>query len=492
MVKENANILPETDGWDEAANEHPKIIKLRRALVLLSIPGFLMSLAILLFLIPVRITNNYLSGARLTYSLKRYDFWVHKTSLRINAESAQDSKGKTIYVYDHGNNTMVVNNIAPTSQRLLADLLMDSNPVVRREIASVIRYNKSDYMVQTWIKTVHVYDDEMLSWNAFYALNELESPDAIEPLLDILRNSENKRLRRGAAYSLGYCNSPEVINALIKALKNDEVVRVAAADSLGRIGAKEAVPALIDALQHPNPDLRRTICVGLGKIGTEKCVTALIETLNDENDEVKYEAMTALLKIGSSAVPMLINALKSGKRPIRSGASYVLGKIGSKEAISELFGVMLNTENDISIRSTAATGLGQNGYRDAAPVLIEAMSLSDTVIRELSAYLLGKLNSRESIPTLIVALSDIDTDVRYKSAIALVKLGSRESVPVLIDMLSDKDDYIREDAIESLRLLGAIEAVPALQKIVENDSSYSVRQKAVKAIQMIKNIRGLQ
>ena len=84
----------------------------------------------------------------------------------------------------------------------------------------------------------------------------------------------------------------------------DWIVRADAAAELGRMGegAKDAVPALIQALQ-------------------------------DSDAEVRYNATWALGNIGEGAVPALIQALQGPDEGVRWNAAEALGKIGTPEAL---------------------------------------------------------------------------------------------------------------------------------------------------------------
>ena len=56
-----------------------------------------------------------------------------------------------------------------------------------------------------------------------------------------------------------------------------EHLHLCPARALGRIGAKDAVPALIQALQDPNEDVRMNAARALGSIGTPEALKAVEE-----------------------------------------------------------------------------------------------------------------------------------------------------------------------------------------------------------------------
>lgn len=74
-----------------------------------------------------------------------------------------------------------------------------------------------------------------------------------------------------------------------------------AAYAIGGMGAdaRSAVPALIAALQDPEPTVRFPVCIALREIGPDAkaAVPALTEALDDRNDDVAAMARKALIRI---------------------------------------------------------------------------------------------------------------------------------------------------------------------------------------------------
>jgi HEAT repeat protein len=91
-------------------------------------------------------------------------------------------------------------------------------------------------------------------------------------------------------------------------------VKETASDALGRIG-EAAVPALIEALSHPDPEVREQAARALALIGPKStaAVPELVRLLDDESEPVRRQAARALGQIGpaaKSAIPALIKQLE--------------------------------------------------------------------------------------------------------------------------------------------------------------------------------------
>jgi hypothetical protein len=94
----------------------------------------------------------------------------------------------------------------------------------------------------------------------------------------------------------------------------DWTMREAAAVALSRIG-EPAVPALVEALKSPDPNIRQQAADTLARIGpaAANAVPALTGLLEDPDPRVKKSAVRALGQIGpaaATAVPSLMRALE--------------------------------------------------------------------------------------------------------------------------------------------------------------------------------------
>jgi len=85
---------------------------------------------------------------------------------------------------------------------------------------------------------------------------------------------------------------PEIIASLSDA---DRRIRRAAADALGEIRSRKAVPSLMELIEkHPDPATLAAVCRALAKIGDRKATPRLIGLLEHEKVGVRTEAATAL------------------------------------------------------------------------------------------------------------------------------------------------------------------------------------------------------
>lgn len=213
------------------------------------------------------------------------------------------------------------------------------------------------------------------------------------------------------------------INSYIEKLGSDNEFGKALL-TLRNIGSK-AVPDLIKALKHKNPQIRAYAASALGTIGKKEAalviVPALTQALNDtqtlENDElqVRLFAASALGAIGekaASAVPSLVKLLTDQDPQMRVSAATALGFIG-KTAVSAVPNLTktLKTDPNSKVRSSATFALwmiGKQAPSAVVPVLTKALKDEKAEVRSLAALSLGKIGfpAASAFPELTQALKE--------------------------------------------------------------------------------------
>lgn len=184
---------------------------------------------------------------------------------------------------------------------------------------------------------------------AILSLPADESAGRLIPLL----SDKDEFVRREAAYALGQTRSPMAVTALTELLLNDKIdeVRGAAAVALGQIGDETAVAPLVSILtpqigtatskrkqkkkQPENPFVLRAAAHSLGQIGSRAGLPALLHALQDEqgDPDVRRESATALGAIGdSSALQSLRDALTALDPYLSQAAQAAIHRIMSPSA----------------------------------------------------------------------------------------------------------------------------------------------------------------
>jgi HEAT repeat protein len=185
--------------------------------------------------------------------------------------------------------------------------------------------------------------------------------------------------------------------------------RLLAAKDLGRLGwlAREALPALVSALEDGDPKVREAAAHAVGQMGPDG-LPALSGMLNHPDKYVRRNAAWAMGKLGPlarPALPLLCAALKDSDPRTASGTAQALGNMGADAA-------------------------------DAIPALAEAMRGTNIVLCRLAAKALSQIGP-PAVATLIAHLQHSDPFIRGESALAIGWMGAvaRSAVPFLTQVV---------------------------------------------------------
>ena len=258
----------------------------------------------------------------------------------------------------------------------------------------------------------------------------------VERLIRELQDSDSD-IRSIAAVTLGEIGpeAKDAIPALIQLLQDQDAegfARANAALALGQIGERteDAMSVLIQALRDQDKYVRRDAAGALEEIGSPRAIKAAKD---------RYRMVVTLGWIGSEdEIPALIQALQNEDKDVRVNAVVTLGQIESEDVVSVLMEAL--QDQDEWVRVNAAWTLGQRGERavDAVPILIRALRDQDEWVRYHAAMALGEIGEGASnaVPALMHALRDQDKHVRRYAVGALGKIG-KGTVPALIRTLKN-------------------------------------------------------
>lgn len=185
-------------------------------------------------------------------------------------------------------------------------------------------------------------------------LGIIGNPGAFPDLMEALED-EDTAVRANAAEALGKLGDPGARHSLIDKLKDpSSEVRMNAALALGVMGvtAKQFKTILGMLGEGKTPEERSGAAIALGALQKAEAVPALIEALEDSDSDVKTSAVWALENLGGLAVLPLVELLNNGDPYMRTLAAMLLGRIGDPRALPVLLKM---SQNDpiAEVRETA-------------------------------------------------------------------------------------------------------------------------------------------
>lgn len=219
-------------------------------------------------------------------------------------------------------------------------------------------------------------------------------------------------LRRGTARAaLGQLHS------------RSRVRRARAAQVLGDLELRQAVPELCRLLTDRHSEVRVVAVRALGRIGDPAAAWRLIAGL-DQSDPVPSLLVThTLVQLGPDAEVTLSAALDHPQARVRAVCLDALGLLGATGSVQRVARV-LREDNVLDVRVAAATNLGRLGARTALEPLIQTLTPArPPALRAAAARALGDLGAPGAVPALVALLDDDAYRVAHEAAHALRRLG---------------------------------------------------------------------
>jgi len=206
----------------------------------------------------------------------------------------------------------------------LLSRVADDAPGVRAQIAGALAVSKDKRAADVLLKRIEQEADASALAAVVDALGELREPRSVPGLIKVLTGDQESLIvhAAGALAQIGERNAPTAaavgpaITPLCELLagngrKSENArVREAAVRALARIGRKEALDALIKAIDDPTPLVRFYAAQGLGSVSENKARTieALLKHLSDEDNGVRAAVANTLGKVGDGRVSRAVAA----------------------------------------------------------------------------------------------------------------------------------------------------------------------------------------
>ncbi len=333
----------------------------------------------------------------------------------------------------------------------------------------------------------------------------------------------NHDLQVGAALALQssqfMSSAPEVLRAF-KNEKLDPAVRAHAGVALGKIGAKAAIPELVNGLDDQDSSVANSSAISLGLLAERRdhhAIESLIRCA--ESAPARSTRNFCLIALGEIGDPkgmaLLLARLDKGQTQGLTFSALALGIMGSKfedcrETVgSALFGAYRRLKSDQE-KAAVAIGLALCGHEPAGTMLAEdlvkgqgnqdlkghlctalgllhhadsisaiqelAAQRGDQDLRKRAAMALGLLKDPDAVSVLARVISDSSASKAILGAatVAIGYIGDRRAVPILVSMLEnrqgDVQDVTRAFATVALGILGDKDDIPCISKVQENSN----------------------
>ncbi|HUK43292.1 MAG TPA: HEAT repeat domain-containing protein [Candidatus Bathyarchaeia archaeon] len=230
-------------------------------------------------------------------------------------------------------------------------------------------------------------------------------------------NESNIEKRTKAVGDLGLLpDDHEALDAALTALKDPKPeVRTAAAQALGEMSAKSAIPQLTEALKDDDP----SVILAAGR--------ALVTLGDDSGYDVFYAVLTGQEKAGSSLLggtkKMLDDPRKLAALGFQTGLGFVpFGGVG-------VSAYKFFTKDDTSpVLAAAALTLAKDPDPKSGDALANAaLEQKKWLVRAAAFSAIAKRGETSLMKTAVLGLQDAQDEVQYAAAAAVIHLSDIES-----------------------------------------------------------------
>ncbi len=209
----------------------------------------------------------------------------------------------------------------------------------QRRIAEVTRMGSSvtPLLLEMALKSKDIDAAEQTA-TVFGSMVALKDPRVVRPLVDAMLHSRDEPLREWAASTLGPLKDARAVQYLITVLRTaqaSQMLRAAAAVSLGTLGAREALPDLraVAADTSANLGYRKAAIGAIGDLVDAASAEGLLRTLGGTSDlPFQLYVLTVVGDIGSANVLPALKQIELNhvEEPVRELAAEARQKIADR------------------------------------------------------------------------------------------------------------------------------------------------------------------
>jgi HEAT repeat protein len=215
----------------------------------------------------------------------------------------------------------------------------------------------------------------------------------VEELLVRLQSAEDEAERAEAAEDLGSYNGEQVILALIEAMDDDQLVSVAAMESLKEC-CPDSAPFLRQALEDPRLLIRRGAAGVLASFPSRETEAALRRALKDQSPHVRGDAARSLGgMIKEDATIVALRGLLEDPEAFSRYQALRTLRAFDPELVDEAQVIRRDLESDDALTRVAAIHfIREEGKREWLPAIEKLLDHPDFRIRRAANWAWERLH----------------------------------------------------------------------------------------------------
>ncbi len=348
----------------------------------------------------------------------------------------------------------------------LQPLLADANPRVRSAAAEALGVLDARDARPAILKVLK----EDGSYGAADAAGRLNVKDAIPFLTPLLKN-DNSILQDVVVGSLRRLKAPcavELAALLVVRPQNPAAIP----DALVETGAT-AVPIITPLLTHEDYFVRIQAARILARIGARDAIPHLVQSTEDRNVRSHPDVADALVRLkAKEAIPELLARWKAQDGSDREYYESLLARLDAKEAVPVFIATLLPNADRASVRALGRLVQPKEvkDFPALVPALLKRVEMfgrhGDPRCRE-AGDAIASLEAHDAVDPLLKLLRDGDEmDIQWRRPVILRTLSTLRATEAIPDLIRRIRGWRDPDAINAVAHMGAQEAISSLKQLV--------------------------
>ena len=368
------------------------------------------------------------------------------------------------------------------ARELLAELLQHDAPAVREAVLRAIRSADRRDLAPDIVTRARRDADAGVRALCFGTLLSLGAREAVPAALDALSDTD-ERVRASATDLIGTLGTEELTSVILpRASDREPNVRAAAARALGLVRASGVEADFTRLLRDPEARVRVAAAEAVAVAGWSGALPLLTELLGDTDPHVQEAAVRALGALGdSSSATQLAKAYRGASSSVAGAITEAVARL-DREALAGIFDLLVERD-DIPSRVALAETIGRLAPPLPLHLLYSLFRDRAPEVRRVTAIVLGESGEPAAARALTAGLDDPDESVRAAVVDGLVRLGHAESGPRIITLLrEDPSPVVRERAALAIGISRTPGGEVELLSACHRDQTAAVRAASVLAL----------
>ena len=207
----------------------------------------------------------------------------------------------------------------------------------------------------------------------------------------------------------------------------------------------DGIPLLLEQLRSSDKALFQIGLRVARELPGPQATEAVVAELHHAPDQRQPQLLLALADRGEdAALAPIIDAAKTGRKPLRLVAIGALDRLGKPASVPAL--IEIAAETDPELRQGALMALTRMPGADLDAKLLEHLGPATGRTRQALIELAARRQIQAAVPTLVKDLQDPDPGTRNAAVQALGSLGGTSQIDELVKVLSNaQNDRQRQD-----------------------------------------------